>query len=342
MDKLVTLLGKYRDTDSLNLLEEQRILLQGMMAALGLDENGKDLTKRWHPLSSSIPLILINCSQGLPKPIRDALLHLASTEDIQSLGLEIHERLLRVQKEPAPVPDLDFNQEPPVEWEEGVEEFSTQSMDDLWSLLGLNTTKALPDFNDKIDPYAHNYWSDPEYMAANQSSLRPLAPRWHQLVGIVKIVLQAFKGEPLMLMDQVGVGKTLQLVGAIAIFTFFRDYYDKNKSFPGGFGMWSGPELIFINYTFIISEKMKWQGKDGNIPSNPILLTIPKSLELQFTNELRRYLRPKSFDILPYTGTWEKRENWWTQVWSSSKHDPSRRIIVAATTVSKHLFNFQT
>ena len=46
MDKLVTLLGKYRDTDSLNLLDEQRIQLQGMMAALGLDEKGKDLTKR--------------------------------------------------------------------------------------------------------------------------------------------------------------------------------------------------------------------------------------------------------------------------------------------------------
>jgi hypothetical protein len=79
---------------------------------------------------------------------------------------------------------------------------------------------------------------------------------------------------------------------------------------------------------------MKWQGKDGNIPSSPILLTVPKSLELQFTNELRRYLRPKTFDILPYTGTWEKRQDWWSQVWSSSKHDPSRRIVLAATTVS--------
>ena len=112
-------------------------------------------------------------------------------------------------------------------------------MDDLWGLLGLQKTKTLPDFNLKIDINAHNYWSDPQYMEANKSSLRPLAPRWHQLVGILKIVLQAFKQEPLMLMDQVGVGKTLQLVGAIVIFTFFRDFYAKNKSFPGGFGMYS-------------------------------------------------------------------------------------------------------
>jgi hypothetical protein len=81
------------------------------------------------------------------------------------------------------------------------------------------------------------------------------------------------------------------------------------------------------------SDGMRWQEKDGNIPVQPILLTVPKSLELQFTNELRRYLRPKSFDILPYTGTWEKRKDWWTRIWSTSKHESSRRIVVAATTV---------
>ena len=67
-------------------------------------------------------------------------------------------------------------------------------------------------------------------MSTNESALRPLAPRWHQLVGIVKIVMQAFKGEPLMLMDEVGVGKTLQLVGAIATLTFFRDFYEKKTT----------------------------------------------------------------------------------------------------------------
>jgi hypothetical protein len=104
-----------------------------------------------------------------------------------------------------------------VEWEEGVEEFSSHSMENLWSLLGLKMTKTLPDFNDKIDPNTQNYWSDFEYMAANESSLCPLDPRWHQLVGIIKIVLQAFIGEPLILMNKVDVGKTLQLMGAIAL-----------------------------------------------------------------------------------------------------------------------------
>lgn len=271
-------------------------------------------------------------SIGLPKPIRDALTHLASTDDVQALALEIHERLLQVLREPADMPEIDFNPEPVVEWEEGVEEYASTSIDDLWGLLGLHSTKQLPDFNPKIDIDMHNYWTDHDYMAANLDKLRPLSPRWHQLVGILKIVNQGFKGEPLMLMDQVGVGKTLQLIGAIVVLNFFRDFHKKNGKFPGSFGMWPIFRLEYY-ITNIISEGMKWQGMDGNLPDRPILLTVPKSLELQFTNELRRYLRPKSYDILPYTGTWEKRKEWWTQVWSTSKHDESRRIVVAATTV---------
>jgi hypothetical protein len=45
MDKLVALLGKYHDAKSLAILEEKRTQLQGMMSALGLDENGKDASK---------------------------------------------------------------------------------------------------------------------------------------------------------------------------------------------------------------------------------------------------------------------------------------------------------
>lgn len=240
---------------------------------------------------------------------------------------------MHILREPADMPEIEFNPEPAVEWEEGVEEYSGKTMDELWMLLGLQHSKRLPDFNKDMDPNMHNYWTDPEYMAANQAKLNPLSPRWHQLVGILKIVAQGFKGEPLMLMDQVGVGKTLQLVGAIVVLNFFRDFYKKNRQFPGGFGMWLYFLKGFSHIDGIASEGMKWQGVDGNIPDQPILLAVPKSLEHQFTNELRRYLRPKSFDILPYTGTWEKRKEWWSQIWPTSKHDLSRKIVVAATTV---------
>jgi hypothetical protein len=45
-----------------------------------------------------------------------------------------------------------------------------------------------------------------------------------------------FQNLPILLMDDVGVGKTLQLVGFIALLTYFRAYYDEHGSFPGEFG----------------------------------------------------------------------------------------------------------
>lgn len=40
------LLGKYRDGESVELLEKKREQLQGMMSALGLDDKGKGLADR--------------------------------------------------------------------------------------------------------------------------------------------------------------------------------------------------------------------------------------------------------------------------------------------------------
>lgn len=72
----------------------------------------------------------------------------------------------------------------------------------------------------------------------------------------------------------------------------------------------------------------------GNIPDLASIIVVPKSLHPQFTRELRRYLAPKSFDILPYTGRQESRSDFWTGVWNKSAHSPGRRILIATTGVS--------
>jgi len=167
--------------------------------------------------------------------MRDALAQLAKEPDVQHLALEIHERLQRLSEEPADVPALEFDREHNMDWEEGVEEFRSKTPDELWTMLGLSNTKALPDFNTTIDPHGHNPWEHPEYMEKNAETLRPMAPRWHQLVGIVKLVEQAFRGEPLMLMDEVGIGKTMQVFGCISVITFFREFYAEHGYFPGAF-----------------------------------------------------------------------------------------------------------
>jgi hypothetical protein len=134
---------------------------------------------------------------------------------------------------------LDFEETIPLaDWRSGVEEYAECSTDDLWQQLGLDQSKQLPFFqtytdpNDVISPWSEDgqAWLDD---ALNEKSI--LAPHWHQLVGILRMIDRALLGEPVMLMDGVGIGKTMQAVGVIACLAHYHDYYKMHGMFPGKF-----------------------------------------------------------------------------------------------------------
>lgn len=83
-----------------------------------------------------------------------------------------------------------------------------------------------------------------------------------------------------------------------------------------------------------ITEERLFQGTTGNIPDLPSIIVVPKPLHPQFTRELRRYLVPQSFDILPYTGRVTSRADFWTSVWMKSVHQEGRKILIATVGVS--------
>jgi hypothetical protein len=174
--------------------------------------------------------------------LREALEYLATTNQINHLTALIHELVkTSSEDEDNAIPELDLDMNVGVVvWKEGVEEWQEKSEDELWSMLGL-PEKRLPLFNEKIDMHGlHDPWDteDKKWFddPANQGRITPLAPRWHQLVGIYKMLDHAFKGKPILLMDEVGLGKTLQVVGVIAVLAFYRAFHDENGRFPGAFG----------------------------------------------------------------------------------------------------------
>ena len=63
----------------------------------------------------------------------------------------------------------------------------------------------------------------------------PLGLHWHQLIGIVKIMRHTIEGKPLLLMDQVGISKTMQIIDAITTYTLFHCFYKAHKKFSGEF-----------------------------------------------------------------------------------------------------------
>jgi hypothetical protein len=106
--------------------------------------------------------------------------------------------------------------------------------------------KKLPFFQVWSDPDAvTDPWSKEgqQWLDNLTNLIQSLAPWWHQLVSILKMIDRVLDCEPVMLMDGVGVGKTMQAVGLIACLAHYREHYRKHRKFPGKFGKQHGGHL---------------------------------------------------------------------------------------------------
>ncbi|KAG1891850.1 P-loop containing nucleoside triphosphate hydrolase protein [Suillus fuscotomentosus] len=295
VEGLTKILTRYGDQESLKQLSEQQEMLHDLLQGLEIDV--KDGNK---------------CR--LPKPLRQALSFLATQQDITLLTASIHDQLKlcdpnATPAESIPELDLDATDDCDYKWSEGVEEYSSLSEDDLWTILGL-PEKQIPFFNLLQDPYGHyDPWSEGGQTWVKDNG-EPLALRWHQLVGLVKMVKNVFFGMPVLLMDEVGLGKTIQVTALIAVLSFYREFYTMHNCFPGK-----------------IAGK-QWRSNSPNIPNLPVMLVIPANLVSQFTSELHRFLQRGAFDVLPYLTTWNSRRTWWKDIWSQSKQPEGRRIVI--------------
>lgn len=122
------------------------------------------------------------------------------------------------------------------QWSDGVEEYGKHTTEELARALGLPTPE-LPFCSPKQDPDGElDPWSDLGQAALNAASARPLAPKWHQWVGLLKITDNMFDGKSVLVMDEVGVGKSYQAVGAIAMHEYQRMHFQKHAQHTARFG----------------------------------------------------------------------------------------------------------
>lgn len=169
----------------------------------------------------------------LPKALRDALLLLATQSQVHAVYEELQHIVNGDQTE---VPELNFEALPAGEWKEGVEAYAKLTLDEVWERLGL-PDKHIPGFNkvqDRIGGF--DAWSPEGQAGLKSDRATPLELRWHQAIGVLKAMDNGMHGKPVLLMDEVGVGKTMQAVAYCALYSYFREYYAKHKEFPG---MWS-------------------------------------------------------------------------------------------------------
>lgn len=179
--------------------------------------------------------LLINTrGAAIPPTLVEAIRQLASENDLQEIRTKVYERITEIDEDEE-VMDLPTGESVDLEWSEGTEDFQDNTVAQVSAALGL-ANGAMPDFNAVLDPRGEKtLWGDAEWFEDPSNEKIACAPRWHQLVGLLTMCDRAFGNRNVLLMDEVGLGKTMQIVGVIAILTFFREYYAEKGCFPGAF-----------------------------------------------------------------------------------------------------------
>ena len=143
------------------------------------------------------------------------------------------------------------------DWTEGVEEFAHLTIREIARSFGLplksqeDDQPNLPFFNDEIDiEGSARPWETRKEVKAStrkaaaiatvrraaQPILIRLLPHWHQWVGIKKMINNMAEHKNVLLMDSVGVGKTMQATGTIAMYDWLRMFKKRHSRFLPDYG----------------------------------------------------------------------------------------------------------
>ncbi|KAG2087837.1 hypothetical protein BD769DRAFT_1372784, partial [Suillus cothurnatus] len=239
LEALVTLLSMFKDQETVKNLSSRHEQVNTMLATAKKDPTKAELVvHEW----ASIQLTCVRWLKVLELLIETTLAVIVLFEGDKVV--------------------IDFGENIDIgDWKSGVEEYDKCSEDEPWEDLGM-PEKKLPFFQMRSDPDAAiDPWSKyGQQWLDNPAGPAHLAPQWHQLVGILRLIDRVLDGRPVILMDGVGVGKTMQAVGLIA---HYREHYRKHGKFPGKFAQ----------------QFCKKTGR--NIPDLPTMIMSPPNLHYQ-------------------------------------------------------------
>ncbi|KAG8711805.1 hypothetical protein FRC08_015403 [Ceratobasidium sp. 394] len=149
----------------------------------------------------------------------------------------------------------------------GVDEFARAQLSELIRLLGIGNTGALP-------------------MASEE-----LRTKWHQLVGIATMLKRMFTinlGDapcPSLLCDDVGLGKTAQILGTICMLVHCIELQDAGRDLPPLISESSQPYFAGLE----------------RIERRPSMIVVPLTLVQQWYEQLKHFTADGAFQIIIYS-----------------------------------------
>ncbi|PCH35431.1 hypothetical protein WOLCODRAFT_156114 [Wolfiporia cocos MD-104 SS10] len=193
---------------------------------------------------------------------------------------------------------LDFDVAPDIEWRTSTEEYEHLTLEQVVVVLGL-PDGHIPFLNKKEDPDSCDPW---------------LKEGKHQHISMLKMMHSALNGKPMLLMDEAGVGKSLQAIMFAMLRVYYHKYYKQYNKFPRAFGNQKYMKNLEDTFTIII---------------------FPSNLVNQWTGEIKQYLKHSEFDLIPYMGPQGSREMFWVELQAQYKHDACHCIFLMTHTAIK-------
>lgn len=185
---------------------------------------------------------------------------------------------------------------------------------------------------------SRNLWDYPN-LHENHVNLSLL---WHQKVGVATLVEHFWAPKDIghghqtgmILADEVGVGKTAQLMAFLA----FLLERVMSKAIPPiirkhiSINPFSNSIIIYE----IIGQRPFWGGCHLEYPMYPSLIIIPGTLIDQWHRELKIFFKPKTIEIFRYPTSWERMQQFWLvkSPFQTSRLPPSHRVVLMAHSVS--------
>ncbi|EJD44798.1 hypothetical protein AURDEDRAFT_125089 [Auricularia subglabra TFB-10046 SS5] len=202
----------------------------------------------------------------------------------------------------------------------------------LWRLAGVSNGK-IPGMVEYIHPNIRiNSWATGRYgeiwktelakAKANQpSELKPFSLTKIQFMGIIQMAVWYMHNEGGLLLDDVGVGKTMQAFGFCALLRYWHLYYKHHQCLPGDLfaGMHykhNTPGCTGKAGCPVIHHDCSWPGvhdectgdaatcpvraQHGNIPNRPFLVTGAPSIVQQWDEQARWVLMNGQITPVPF------------------------------------------
>ncbi|KAM6491331.1 P-loop containing nucleoside triphosphate hydrolase protein [Amanita muscaria] len=212
----------------------------------------------------------------------------------------------------------------------GVHDMSKKSEAELSTLLSFPNGRPLAWNNFSAEGKASTAWEETDadmikrYEEGGSPDMKPLYLLWHQLVGVASMAEKTWRANNaetpfgILLADEVGVGKTAQVMAFIAFLQFVQQSEVKGSSRPT-----------------LLADKPFFMGTAG-VPNAPHAIIVPNTLINQWRRELKCFFKPHAIDIFVLPTARAALKDYFedsSSPWKKSNHELVFRVVLVPHSV---------